>query len=48
MVNNSNIDPDKVQASKVRQLAKKLESSKSAAKHIKQMSSEPQATQVNL
>ena len=35
-------------ASKVRQLAKKLESSKSIARHIKQVSSEPQATQVNL
>ena len=34
--------------SKVRQLAKKLESSKSTAKHIKQVSSELQATQVNL
>ena len=35
-------------ASKVRQMAKKLESSKSTAKHIKQVSSEPQATRVNL
>ena len=32
----------------MRQLAKKLESSKSTAKYIKQVSNEPQATQVNL
>ena len=47
-INNSNIDLEKFPASKLRQLAKKLESSKSTARHIKQMSSEPQATQVNL
>ena len=32
----------------MRQLAKRFESSKSTARHIKKMSSEPQATQVNL
>ena len=47
-INDSNIDLDKFPASKVRQLAKKLESSKSTAKHITQVSSELQATQVNL
>ena len=47
-INDSNIDLDKFPASKVRQMAKKLESSKSTAKHIKQVSCEPQATQVNL
>ena len=47
-INNSNIDLEKFPASKVRQLAPKLESSKSAAKHIKKMSSDPPATQVNL
>ena len=47
-INDSNIDLDKFPASKVRQLAKKLESSESTAKHIKQVSNEPQATQVNL
>ena len=47
-INYSNIDLDKFPASKVRQLPKKLESSKSTAKHIKQMSSEPQAKQVIL
>ena len=45
-INDSNIDLDKFPASKVRQLAKKLESSKSTAKYIKQVSNEPQATQV--
>ena len=47
-INDSNTDLDKFPASKVRQLAKKLESSKSTAKYIKQVSNEPQATQVNL
>ena len=47
-INDSNIDLGKFPASKVRQLAKKLESSKSMAKHIKQVSSETQATQINL
>ena len=47
-INDSNIDLDKFPANKVRQLAKKLESSKSTAKHIKQISSGLQATQVNL
>ena len=43
-INDSNIDLDKFPASKVRQLAMKLESSKSTAKYIKQVSNEPQAT----
>ena len=47
-INDSNIHLEKFPASKVRQLAKKIESSKSTARHIKKMSSEPQATQVNL
>ena len=47
-INDSNINFEKFPASKVRQLAKGLESSKSTARHIKKMSSEPQATQVNL
>ena len=37
-INNSNIDLEKIPASKVRQLAKILESSKSRARHIKKMS----------
>ena len=47
-INEYNIDLEKFPGSKVRQLAKKLESSKSTARHIKKMSSDPQATQVNL
>ena len=47
-INDSNIDLEKFPANKVWQLAKKLESSKSTARHIKQVSCELQATQVNL
>ena len=47
-INDSNNDLEQIPASKVRQLAKRLESSKSTARHIKKMSSEPHATQVNL
>ena len=47
-LNDSNIDLDKFPASKVRQLAKKLESSKSTVKYIRQVSNEPQATQIHL
>ena len=47
-INDSNLDFDKFPASKVRQLAKKLESSKSTAKYIKQASKESQATQVHV
>ena len=47
-INDSNIDLETFTASKVRQISKKLESSRSTARHIKQMSSELQATQVNL
>ena len=47
-INDSNIDLEKFPASKVKQLAKKLESSKSTARHIKKMSGDPPATQVNL
>ena len=47
-INESNIDLDKFPASKVRQLAMKLESSKSTAKHIKQVSHELQATKSQL
>ena len=39
---------NKFPASKVRQMAKKLESSQATAKHIKQVTNEPHATQINL
>ena len=47
-INDSNIDLEKIPVCKVRQLAKKLESSKSTARHTKKVSSDPPATQVNL
>ena len=46
--NDSNIDQEKFPASMVRQLAKKMECSKSTAKHIKQVASVLQAAQMNL
>ena len=42
------IDLDKFPTSRVHQLAKKLESSKATAWHIKQVAGDPQATQINL
>ena len=47
-INDSNIDLDKFPASKVRQLAKKMHSSNSTARHIKAVASDPQVAQVNL
>ena len=47
-ISDGSIDLDKFPASRVHQLAKKLESSKATARHIKQVSGEPQATQINL
>ena len=47
-INDANIDLGKFPASKVRQLTKKMESSKSTTKHIKTVASDPQAAQVNL
>ena len=47
-INDSNIDLEMFPSSKVRQLAKEMESSKSAARHIKQVASDPKAAQVNL
>ena len=47
-INDSNIDLEKFPASKVRQLAKKMESSKVTAWHIKQVASDAQAAQINL
>ena len=46
-INDSSIDLEKFLASKVRQIAKKMESSK-ATHHIKQIANDPQATQINL
>ena len=46
--NDSNIALNKFPASKVRQFTNKMERSKATAKYIKQVASEPQATQVHL
>ena len=47
-ISDGNVDLETFPASKVRQLAKKLESSKATAHHIKQVAGEPQAAQINL
>ena len=47
-INDGNVDLDKFPASKVRQLAKRMESSKATACHIKQVAGDPQAAQINL
>ena len=45
---DSNIDLDKFPTSKVRQPAKKMESSKVTTWHIKEVASDPQEAQINL
>ena len=47
-ISDGSIDLDKFPVSRVHQLAKKLESSKATVRHIKQVSGEPQAAQINL
>ena len=47
-ISDGSVDLDKFPASRVQQLAKKFESSKATVKHIKQISGEPQVTQINL
>ena len=47
-INDSNVDPEKFAASKMGQLVKKMESSKTTMHHIKQVAGDPQATQINL
>ena len=47
-INDSNIYMEKFPASKVRQLAKKLEASKATVHHIKQVASDPKVAQINL
>ena len=46
-INDSNVDLEKFPASKVRQLAKKMESSKAIAHHIRQVAVDPQGVQIN-
>ena len=47
-INEGSVDLDKFSASKVCQLAKKYESSKATARHVKQVTGETQATQIHL
>ena len=47
-ISDGSVDLEKFPASKVRQLAKKLESSKATTRHIKQVAGDPQAAQINL
>ena len=47
-INEGSVDLDKFPVSKVCQLAKKYESSKATARHIKQVAGEMQATQIHL
>ena len=47
-ISDGSIDLDKFPASRVCQLAKKLESSNATARHIKKVSGEPQVAQINL
>ena len=47
-IRDGSVNLDKFPASRVCQLAKKYEISKATARHIKQVSREPQATQINL
>ena len=48
MINEGNVDIQKFPASKVCQLAKKMESSKAMAKHIRQVAGDIPAAQVQL
>ena len=47
-ISDGSVNLDKFPVSRVHQLAKKLESSKATARHIKQVSGEPQVAQINL
>ena len=47
-LDEGHVNLNKFPASKVRQMAKKLESSQATAKHMKQVTKEPHATQINL
>ena len=47
-INEGSVHLEKFPANKVCQLAKKLESSKATARHIRQVAGDPQAAQINL
>ena len=47
-INEGSVDLDKFPTSKVCQLAKKMENPKATARHIKQVTGDPQVAQINL
>ena len=47
-LDEGHVNLNKFPASRVRQMAKKLEGSQATAKHMKQVTNEPHATQINL
>ena len=47
-INEGNVNIQKIPASKVQQLAKKMESSKATAKHIRQVAGDLPAAQIHL
>ena len=47
-ITEGSVDLDKFPASRVRQLVKKIKSSKATACHIKQVTGDPQVAQINL
>ena len=47
-INEGSVDLDKFLTSRVHQLAKKMESSKATARHIKQVAGDPQTAKINL
>ena len=47
-INEGSVDLEKFPVSRVHQLAKKLESSKTTARHIRQVVGDPQVAQINL
>ena len=47
-INDRNVDLEKFQASKVKQLAKEMESTKATAHHMKQVAGVQQVVQINL
>ena len=48
IISDSNVDHEHFQASNVRQLAEKMESSKATTSHIRQVAGDPQAAQIYL
>ena len=47
-INEGSVDPEKFSTCRVHQLAKKWESSKATARHIRQVAGDPQVAHINL